>query len=231
MEQKEFGNARQSLYTPAFFVLILWFIHIIQWLGGFSLHFLGILPRHVFGLPGLVTGPLVHADFEHLFSNSVPLLLLGAGVIYFYRPLALKILSLIYFLTNFSVWIGARSSYHIGASGIIYGLAAFLFFSGVVRKQRQLLGLSFLVIFVYGSMVWGVLPGQSGVSWEAHLFGGIIGTVLAFYYRYEGPQRKRYEWEIEDPEADKTYEQSIRDLEKGNRGRGKIRYIYKNREQ
>jgi membrane associated rhomboid family serine protease len=227
MDESEFGDPRKSLYIPSLFIAALWFIRIAEWITASNINYLGILPRHAMGLPGLITGPFIHSTFSHLASNTVPILLLGAGVLYFYKDIAYKIIGLIYFLTNLLVWIGARPSYHIGASGLVYGFAAFLFFSGVLRKEQRLMGISMLVVFIYGSMAWGVFPGQPGVSWESHLFGAMVGTVLAFYYRKEGPQRKKYDWEDDDPEAGKSYEESIADLTRKQSGGGKVRYIYR----
>lgn len=100
------------------------------------------------------------------------------------------------------VWVGGRSGYHIGASGLVYGLASFLFFSGVIRNDIRLLAISLLVVFLYGSMIWGIFPIFPQVSWESHMLGGISGLVLAIYYRKYGPQKKVYEWELEEEEEE-----------------------------
>ena len=114
---------------------------------------------------------------------------------------------MIWLFTGFWVWLAARDSAHIGASGIIYGLVCFLFFSGILRKDKRLLSVSMLVTFLYGSMVWGILPIDQTVSWESHLFGSIAGIFCAVYYRKLGPEQPKPQWEI-DEENEAGVEQS-----------------------
>jgi hypothetical protein len=103
------------------------------------------------------------------------------------------------------LWLGGRTTYHIGASGIIYGLAAFLFFTGVFKKEKSTMTISLLVVFLYGSMVWGLMPFLQGISWEGHLFGGAAGLLMAWYYRKTGVQRPVYDWELEEEEHEVEY--------------------------
>ena len=106
----------------------------------------------------------------------------------------------------------ARSVYHIGASGLIYGMAFFLFFSGILRKHHRLIAISLLTVFFYGSMVWGIFPVPASISWEAHLFGAICGTLLAFYYRKKGPQVTIHIWSEEEEEEENTYREADEQL-------------------
>jgi len=154
----------------------------------------------------VITSAFVHGDLKHLISNSLPLLVLGAGLFYFYRTLAWRVFFGVYLLGGFWLWLGGRESYHIGASGLVYGLTTFLFFSGVLRRDIRLMALSLLVVFLYGGMVWGIFPLFIGISWEAHLFGAFAGVLFAFVYRKEGPQRKIFEWEneMEDDDDDEN---------------------------
>ncbi|MDK2978080.1 MAG: hypothetical protein PWP52_794 [Bacteroidales bacterium] len=203
------GEKKRFLYSlvfPGLFLLLIWLIKIIEVSLHLNFTFLGIFPLRIKGLIGIVTAPLVHSDFQHLAANSLPLLILGSGLFYFYREIAGKVFLLIYLISNIWIWFGARYAYHIGASGIIYGMASFLFFSGVIRKNVKLMTISLLVVFLYGGMVWGLLPIQPHVSWESHLMGAIAGLVLAFYYRDRGPKRKIYSWEFEDEEDDEDDE-------------------------
>ncbi|MDO8899186.1 MAG: rhomboid family intramembrane serine protease, partial [Bacteroidales bacterium] len=127
----------------------------------------------------------------------------------FYRPIATKVLSLIILLTGLWVWLGARESYHIGASGVIYGLSSFLLVSGFIRRETRLMALSLVVVFLYGSMIWGIFPElfpEKNISWEGHLSGLMAGIVLAVFYRHEGPQRRPYSWEFEDEHNEQTDE-------------------------
>ena len=178
----------------------MWIILILQ--QTFNLNFpyeFGLHPRTFSGLIGIVTSPLIHAGYAHLLSNTLPLFLLSAGIIYFYPETAYKVIVIIYLATGLLVWLFARSVYHIGASGLIYGFAAFLFFSGIFKRDNRSIGLSLLVTFIYGGMVWGILPGQPGISWESHFFGGITGIVCAFIFRKKDKHYK-YDWEAEESE-------------------------------
>lgn len=193
---------------PGIFVFLMWLVKIIEVLFDIDLSRLGIYPLTVEGLPGILFSPFIHADFTHLFSNSIPLFLLSLALFYFYSEVALKVFIWTYFLTGLLVWFAGREAWHIGASGIVYGLASFLFFSGIIRRYFRLIALSLLIVFLYGSMVWGLFPGvYKNVSWESHMLGFISGVVLAVWYRKQGPQRPVYEWmDEEEPEMDGNVE-------------------------
>jgi len=189
-----------SLIFPTFFLFLIWFIRFTE--VGFETSFVrfGVYPQKWQGLLGILTSPLIHADIKHLADNSVPVFLLSLAIFYFYREIAYKIFFIIYFISGLLVWIAGRDAYHIGSSGLIYGFAAFLFFSGVLRKNINLLAISLLVSFLYGSLIWGILPYDYHISWESHLMGALSGIVLAFVYRDQGPQRQKYSWEDEEQE-------------------------------
>jgi membrane associated rhomboid family serine protease len=187
-----------SLLFPAIFVAVIWIVKIAETILDSSFAEYGVYPQETGGLIGIITGPLIHGDFEHLAANTVPILVLGTGLFYFYRPIAFNVFVLIYILSGLMLWIGGRPAFHIGASGLIYGLAAFLFLSGLLRKYVRLMAISLLIVFLYGGLIWGVLPIDQRISWEGHLFGGITGLAIALYYKDRGPQRKKYEWEIEE---------------------------------
>jgi len=159
----------------------------------------GILPRNFFGIVGILSAPLIHADLSHILSNTPALLILSITVLYFYPDSSLKVLSAIYLLTGIFVWLFARQVYHVGASGIIYGLLGFLFFSGIFKRDIRSIAIALLVTFIYGGLIWGVLPIMQGISWESHLFGGISGIIMAFIFRKEDPFIK-YDWEKEEEE-------------------------------
>ncbi|GJM30498.1 MAG: rhomboid family intramembrane serine protease [Cyclobacteriaceae bacterium] len=174
---------RSSIIYTMTFVGILWLVRIVESLLSFDLGVLGIHPRSLAGTVGILTGPLVHGDFQHLMSNSLPLIFLGIGVFYFYNRIALEVFLGIYFFTSIWVWIVARDAYHIGASGIVYGLASFLLFSGFFRKDSRSIAISLIVIFIYGGMAYGLFPLNEGISWESHLLGSLAGLLAAFLYR------------------------------------------------
>jgi len=191
-----------SLIIPGLFVLLIWVVHLLNTTLELDLVWLGIFPRRAEGLPGILTSPLIHGNWNHLINNSIPILVLGAGIFYFYSDLAGKVLLLTYLFTGIWVWAAGRPAWHIGASGLIYGMASFLFFSGIIRRYVPLMAISLLVIFLYGGMVWGIFPLESGISWESHLLGAVAGWILAIYFRKEGPQRPVYEWELEEEEKE-----------------------------
>lgn len=192
-----------SLVFPSLFVAVIWLIKLAEIIFHFDLGFLGVYPLHLKGLPGIILSPLIHRDIPHLAANTLPFLVLAFGIFYFYRPIAYQAFFMIYLLAGIWLWFGGRESYHIGASGVIYGMASFLFISGLIRRDARLMALSLLVIFLYGSLVWGVFPDffpEREISWEGHLMGLVAGLVVAIYYRKHGPQRKKYEWEYEEEE-------------------------------
>ncbi|MCB0792173.1 MAG: rhomboid family intramembrane serine protease [Flavobacteriales bacterium] len=179
------------MWTAAFFpvvvVMFLWAFQMLAEAFGWPIWRLGVYPRHAEGLLGIITAPLVHGDYGHLFNNSIPILVLGWCLVYFYPRVAWRVLAAIWLLTGIWVWISARADHHIGASGVVYGMAAFLFFSGLIRRNRALMAISLLVVFLYGGMVWGVLPIFPHVSWESHLWGGLSGLAMAVVYRKVPP--------------------------------------------
>jgi len=158
--------------------------------------------EHLDGLWGIVFAPLVHSssDNNHLINNSVPFLILTWAMFYFYRPIAWRVLFFSWIITGLSVWFFGRSSFHIGISGVIYSQLFFLFFSGVFRQDSRLLTVALLVVFIYGSMIWGIFPYDWKISFESHLSGAVTGLVLSRYYKNENATfaKKKTQWEIEE---------------------------------
>lgn len=209
MDSHEKRTLRKALLLSGIFVGLLWLIELWEYTNGVSLSFLGIFPRTLSGLKGILTAPLIHGDWGHLWSNTGPLFVTGLAILYLYKDISLRVITWIYLMTGIWVWIGAYPAYHIGASGLVYGFAAFLFFSGLLRREKRSIAISLLVAFLYGGMVWGIFPGQKGISWESHLFGAIAGTSVAFVMRKKGPQRKKYSWEEEEDEYDPRDEYAV----------------------
>lgn len=192
-----------SLIIPGILVFLMWLTRIIEILFEIDLVHLGIYPLSLKGLPGILFSPFIHEDFRHLFNNSLPVLMLSVALFYFYSEIAFRIFSITYILTGMLVWLGGREAWHIGASGLVYGLASFLFFSGIIRKYYRLTALSLLIVFIYGEMVWGLFPGiYKNISWESHMLGFVSGIFLALLYRNEGPQRPVYDWMEEEEEEE-----------------------------
>lgn len=193
---------RSSFFIPLLFPILLWVVHLISELTNSNFSNLGLLPREWTGLLGIITGPLIHGNFSHLISNTVPLIILGWIVFYFYPKVAYILFIFVYIVTGLLVWIFARQVYHIGASGLVYGFVSFLFFSGLFRRDNKSISLALIIIFLYGGLVWGVLPGAKGISWESHLLGGITGLLAAFLFRKIDPPQKKYDWEDDEEDFD-----------------------------
>ena len=197
---------KYSLLIPMAIVIVFWLVKLIENLYQLDFTTFGILPLQPEGLPGILLSPFIHSTYSHLLSNTIPFLILTFALLYFYRNLAYRIFFLIYILSGICVWLGGRESWHIGASGIVYGLASFLFFSGVFRKDANLLTIGIIVVFLYGSMFWGIFPIKPEISWESHLWGAASGLLLAFYYRHQGPVRPVASWENEPEDEDSSEE-------------------------
>ena len=173
-----------SSIVPIRLVFIMWLAFSMEVFYRIDLGWLGILPRTWSGLIGIFTAPVIHANLTHLISNSVPLLFLGSVLFFFYPKIGGTVFFRCYFITNVLVWLfSPRVSYHIGASGLVYGLSAFLIFFGFLRGQVWSLIISILIFAMYGGIFYGVLPTNPWISWESHLSGAIVGAVSAFDLR------------------------------------------------
>lgn len=202
---QEKKNIIKSLFFPAIFLVIIWLVKFSEFVFGIDLAFLGVYPLKWTGLIGIICSPLIHGDWNHLMANSVSVFLLMSFLFYFYKELAFRSFILIYLLSGIWLWFAGRDSYHIGASGIIYGMASFLFVSGLIRKNPRLMALTLVITFIYGSMIWGIFPDffpKKNISWEGHLMGMVAGIIIAIFYRGEGPQAPVYRWEDEEHDED-----------------------------
>lgn len=168
----------------AAFVAALWAVQVVNWATGDSLSLaFGLMPRQISGLDGVIAMPLLHASFEHLLSNTPPLLLMGALLAATATRALLAVNAIIVILGGALVWLFGAPAIHIGASGLVFGWFGFLMARGFVDRSPVTLGVTLFVGVLYGSLLWGVLPGQPGVSWEAHLFGAVSGVAAAFFVR------------------------------------------------
>ena len=188
----------KDLWPAILLLLVMWVVFITNVVIPYDLNVWGIHPKQAKGLWGLLFSPILHGGWAHILSNSVPIFILTYLLYRYYRPIALSTLAVSWVMVGVLVWITGMGGVHIGMSGVIYALASFLFFSGLIRKYKPLVGISFFVAFMYGSLIWGVLPLKEGVSWESHLWGGVIGIVLAIFYRKKGPKEPKYQYEIEE---------------------------------
>ena len=193
------ANFRLAIKLSLGFVVLVWLMFGLQQLIGPAMTGLGLRPRDPAGLLGLLTTPLLHGSFSHLLSNSLPLFVGGVSMLFLYPNSSLRVLPIIYLGSAALAWTFARSAVHIGASGLVYGMLTYVFVAGILRRDIRSVGVSLMVWFFYGSMVWGVFPLAPRMSWELHASGFVLGVVLAFVYReWDRPPIKRYDWELDD---------------------------------
>ena len=186
------------------FVGFLWLIHISSVLFGLELIRFGVYPGALPGLTGILFAPLIHGSFSHVFSNTLPLLVMGTAMLLGYPRSSKFVFPVVYFGVGLLVWFFGRESFHVGASGINFGLLAFIFVIGALRWDKKAIALACLVFFMYGSMIWGIFPTEPGVSFESHFFGAALGALCAIIFRNVDakPPEKRYDWEDEPEEPD-----------------------------
>ncbi len=207
----EFKRILLALVIPLFFVFVFYMLKILETGLEWDFTRLGIYPLQKKGVFGIFAHPLVHGSFRHLFANTLPFIFLSWCLFYFYKDISSYIFFLIWILCGIVTFIIGKPGWHIGASGIIYGLAFFLFFSGILRKHIPLIAISLLVTFLYGGLVWNMFPyfAKPTTSWEGHLGGALAGIFIAYLFREHGPQRpdpfkneeEEEEWQKEEPEA------------------------------
>ncbi|PLW96545.1 MAG: rhomboid family intramembrane serine protease [Marinilabiliales bacterium] len=193
MAQKQSGRVLwKGMQIPLLLIILMLAIFITDRSLGLSLNRFGLIPLEPIGLLGIITAPLLHGDFNHLWSNAVPLLVLGTGLFILYRPIALKVLILSWLITGLWTWFFARGeAVHIGSSGVVYALAAYHLTGALVRRRYDLAAFALIVVFFYGSMIWGFFPDffpERNISWESHLMGAVTGIILALLFRHEGPE-------------------------------------------
>ncbi|MDD5362059.1 MAG: rhomboid family intramembrane serine protease [Ignavibacteria bacterium] len=209
--EEEAGKAkfRISVIISSSFLVLIWLIKIFEEFTKLDLSVLGVFPNKISGLIGILTAPLIHADFSHLASNSITLFVLMIFLFYAYINSSVKVFLFVYFFSNVLVWFFGRPAYHIGASGLIYGILAFLFFVGLFRRDPASIGLSLLVTFMYGGLIWGIFPTDPKISFEAHISGAIIGVLCAVIFRNSDPKPPKYDWEEEEDEEESENEDEL----------------------
>ena len=197
--KKAQANFRLAVKVAFLFMVALWLVFLLDALFGLKLNRFGLRPGSVPGLIGIVTAPLLHGSLSHIFSNSISLVVSLTAILYLYPNSSTRVIPMIWLGSGLMAWLIGRPSMHIGASGLIYGLLAYVFFSGILRRDMRSVSVSLLVGFLYGSMIWGVLPIRPHMSWELHLSGGLMGVLLAFLYRkWDRVPVIRYDWEEDD---------------------------------
>jgi len=201
-ESKYFKFTNAVIVVPLVGIILIWTVFWIELRFHVNLNEYGVYPRTLKGFRGVVLSPFIHGSVEHLYNNTLPLAILTASLVYFYKKISLKVLLYGVLVSGIITWFIGRSSYHIGASGIIYVLASFIFFKGIFTKYYRLVALSLIVVFIYGSMLWYIFPIKDEISWEGHLGGFITGLLLAIIIKTETPSTKKFDWEHEDYNED-----------------------------
>lgn len=197
-KEEDKSNLKSIIFSalfPLVFVITMWLVKMGETILHQEFTEWGIFPQTALGLRGILFSPFLHGSWAHLVSNTLPFLLLGFGLFNFYKSKAWIVLGFIYIFSGFLTWIMGRESYHIGASSIIYGLEFFILISAIIRREQRLMAFSMLIIFLYGSIVWGFFPQffpNENISWEGHLSGAISGAIMAYYYRKDGPHKKEF---------------------------------------
>jgi membrane associated rhomboid family serine protease len=174
---------RQSFINAVMIVASFWAVFIISELIGVDFNHFGIVPRSSEGIKGILFAPFLHGNFTHLISNTIPMLVLTTVLFWIYPRIAFRVLILSVLMGGTLVWIFGRAAFHIGASGVIFALVGFIMASGIFRRKLKALLIAFVIFFLYGGILWGILPTQPGVSWESHLFGAVSGVALAYIFK------------------------------------------------
>lgn len=210
----------QSKYSifilPALFILVLFVVEWIEHTYGMRFAKYGVLPRTLEGLKGVLLSPFIHSDWKHLINNALPLFVLTATLGFFYKGIAKEVFLWSWLMSGLWLWAIGRPSFHIGASGLLYALASFLFFSGFIRKHTKLMSISMFIVFLYGGMVWGIFPMKKHISWEGHLAGALAGLILAYWFKDNGPPKQVYQYEIDEllEEQEQTYTYEYKEKDK-----------------
>jgi membrane associated rhomboid family serine protease len=202
--KKAFEFSWDMVLYPLLFVLLIWGVYWFELSFNYNFNKFGIYPLTWHGLVGIVSGPFIHGSLEHLYHNSIPLFLLSMALFYFYRPIAWKVLLYGSLIAGLFTWLIARPSYHIGASGVIYLLSFFLFFKGIFSRHYRLIAVSLIIVFIYGSLVWGLFPQEKNTSWEGHSAGALAGLLMSIIYFKFVPVaaidiQKKYTYSENDP--------------------------------
>jgi membrane associated rhomboid family serine protease len=197
-EMGHYKFSNKVLAIPLLAMIIIWAVYWLELALGVNFNEMGVMPRTFSGLQGVVLSPFIHGSLEHLYNNTIPLGVLLTALWYFYKDVAWKIVLYGILISGFLTWLIGRTSYHIGASGLIYVLASFIFFKGIFSSYYRLIALSLIVVFIYGSLLWYIFPVKEGISWEGHLAGFLTGLLLASVIKASIPKPKKFEWEKED---------------------------------
>ncbi len=208
------ANFRLAATLALAFVALLWVLQVANWTLGVDASPFGVRPRAPEGLAGILFAPLAHAGFEHLLANTVPVAVLGTAMLHLYPRSSPVVLPWVWLAPGVAVWLFGRDAIHLGASGLVYGLTAFIFFAGLLRRDRRAIAASLVVAFLYGSVAWGVMPLKRTDSWETHLAAALVGAALALLLRRRDvPPKVVYSYEAEAQDDDRSADAPLPDAE------------------
>lgn len=185
--QTELKKMLLATVIPGSFLFLVWMVFLLEISLDIDLAAYGLRPRDFRQWFGIITMPFLHGGFSHIIANTASFLVLGSLLFYFYNEDAIAVFIWSYFLSGIFTWIIARGNIHIGASAMVYAFAGYLFTAGVINKDIRKMAISLIVVFMYGSMIWGIFPQNNNISWEGHLSGFTAGIGLAFMYRPPKP--------------------------------------------
>lgn len=235
MQKSKDRSLLTSALIPILMVAIMWLVYGLELMNETSYSAYGLLPRDTTGLRGIFFMPFLHGSFNHIVNNSLPFIVLGTMLYHFYPRVATRVILWSWVLSGVWLWVGARASFHIGASGLIYALGSFLFFAAIFAKNFKLMRISLLVVFLYGSLIWGIFPIKEGISWEGHLFGGLAGLMLAWAFRKEVPRGKVYHWADDLDQLEEVYGERYWDRPPQAQAQQpryvNIRYVFRRKEE
>lgn len=181
---KDFKEYISTIKYPLLLIVFIWLVEIADRVFMLNLESLGILPRTGSGFLHIVTAPFVHGEWNHLYNNTFSLLATTVIMATFYPRVAFNVFVTLVILTGLGVWLYARDAFHIGASGVIYGLVSFIFWTGIFKKNAKSIVLALLVLSLYAGMFESIFPNvEKDISWESHLAGGIAGILVAFVFK------------------------------------------------
>lgn len=188
-----------SILLSTAFLALIWCIKSAEIMFHLDLGWMGVTPLTVHGLIGILTAPLVHGSLEHIFNNTLPLLILGSVLIYGYPKSRWRVVMLVWFVSGVGVWLFARPAIHLGASGLSHGIFFFLLLVSILRRDKSSIAIMMIAFFMYGGMSMTIFPREQGVSYEYHFFGALGGVLsaLLWYKSDPKPVEKKYAWEGE----------------------------------
>lgn len=192
---------KNSFLLTFAFTVALWVIYAFTYYSGLNPQPLAVYPGAITGLVGIITAPLMHASWEHISANTLPILLLGTMLHYGYPKSRWYALIIIWLGSGLGVWLFARPSFHFGASGLTHGLLFYLFVIGMLRRDKRSVALLMIAFMMYGGMLMTIFPREQGISYESHFFGAFFGVLAALAFRHLDPKPavKHYSWEFEEP--------------------------------